>query len=196
MHELTPLITSLAEYRPRRHRWRRRLPRAAVAVVLRETNQGAQALLVERARRPGDPWSGDMAFPGGRVDAGDELSASRAACRETVEEIGLAIGRRDGIGRLSDRLSLDHRRRGLMVISPFVYRWPAEGCLQTNHEIAGCEWISLAWLAEHTHRQRLDWRLGPIALGMPSYELGDQRHLWGLTLGMLDELIALGAGRV
>lgn len=191
MHELAPIISALAHHQARRNRWRKRCARAAVAVVLRESDQGAQALLVERAHRPGDPWSGDMAFPGGRVDAADELSASRAACRETAEEIGLALSRADGIGRLSDQLSLDHRRRGLMIISPFVYRWPPQARLQTNHEIADCEWVSLAWLAEAAHRQRLDWRIGPLTLAMPSYTLGGQRHLWGLTLRMLDELIGL-----
>lgn len=194
MHELAPIISALTRHQARRNHWRRRCTRAAVAVVLRESDQGAQALLVQRAHRPGDPWSGDMAFPGGRVDAVDELSASRAACRETAEEIGLQINRTDGVGRLSDRLSLDHRRRGLMIISPFVYRWPAQARLHTNHEIAGCEWVTLAWLAEHSHRQRLDWRLGPATLAMPSYPLGHKRHLWGLTLRILDELIDL-AGR-
>jgi len=194
MHELAPIITALARHRPRRNRWRKRLARAAVAVVLRESAQGAQVLLVERAHRPGDPWSGDMAFPGGRVDAEDEASASRAARRECFEEVGLALDRQHDIGRLSDQLSPDHRRRALMVISPFVYRWPDAGRLQTNHEIAGIEWVTLGWLAEHAHRQRLDWLVGPISLSMPSYALQGQRRLWGLTLRMLDELLVIGAG--
>lgn len=191
MHELSPIVRALAMHRPRRSRWRKRWPRAAVAVLLKETDQGTQVLLVERAHRPGDPWSGDMAFPGGRIDAEDESSASRAACRETAEEIGVTISQADGVGRLSDQFSMDHRRRGPMVISPFVYRWPATAQLELNHEIAGYEWVTLAWLAEPAHRRRRNWPIGPFTLRMPSYDLQNERQLWGLTLRMLDELITL-----
>lgn len=166
-----------------------------MAVLLRETAQGAQVLLIERAHRDGDPWSGNMAFPGGRVDGSDEDSASYAACRETREEIGIEIDRGDGIGRLSDQITLDHRRRGLMVISPFVYRCPDHSQLVYNHEIADSEWVTLAWLAEHGHRQPHEWAVGPLKLSMPSYALSRNRRLWGLTLHMLDELLRIARRR-
>lgn len=188
MHELAPLIARLERHRPRRHPWRRRLKRAAVAALLRDSSQGAQVLVVERAHRPGDPWSGDMALPGGRIEATDEASASRAACRETAEEIGVEIDRSMGLGRLSDRLSLDHGRRRPMVISPFVYRWPAGATIQPNAEIADWQWLSLAWLDEPANRGRLIWRVRGFARPMPCHDCGDGRRLWGLTLAMLDEL--------
>src|ERR1700682_285931 len=43
-------------------------PRAAVAAVLRAGTTGPEILFIERAKREGDPWSGHMAFPGGRRD--------------------------------------------------------------------------------------------------------------------------------
>ncbi|GAB3672021.1 CoA pyrophosphatase [Salinisphaera aquimarina] len=165
--------------------------RAAVALVLRETRQGAEVLLVERAHRAGDPWSGDMAFPGGHVDAADEASASRAACRETAEEVGLRITRAEGIGRLSDQLTLDHRRRAPMVVSPFVYRLDDRRTPTLNHEITAYRWLALAWLDEPEHRATLRWQLGRLSLPMPCYDCGNDRRLWGLTLRMLDELLAL-----
>ncbi|MES1938813.1 NUDIX hydrolase [Salinisphaera sp. T5B8] len=191
MHELAPLAHALAGYTPRRLRFRRRLKRAAVAVILRERRQGVDVLLAVRAQREGDPWSGDMAFPGGRVDGVDEASASRAACRETAEEVGLTIGRDDGIGRLNDRLTLDHRRRAPMVVSPFVYRLahPDEPVL--NHEIAATRWLALAWLDEPSNRQTMHWPIGHVRIPMPCYHCGDGQRLWGLTLAMLDELRTL-----
>lgn len=195
MHELQPLIDALGANRPRRNRLRRRLKRAAVAVILRESLQGAEVLLVERAHRPGDPWSGDMAFPGGRIEAADDASASHAACRETYEEIGLRIDRSDGVGRLSDRPTLDHRRRAPMVVSPFVYRVTDTPPLQLNHEIAAVHWLALAWLDEPDHRSHLQWPLGPFRLRMPCYNIGPEQRLWGLTLVMLDELLALSRQR-
>ncbi len=191
MHELDPIQTALAHYQARRYRFRRRFKRAAVAVILRETRQGAEVLLAQRARRIGDPWSGDMAFPGGRVDAVDDASASRAACRETREETGLVIERGHGIGRLSDRLTLDHLRRAPMVVSPFVYRLVCDQPVQHNHEIAATRWLALGWLDEPSHRSVLHWQIGRVRLPMPCYDCGPQQRLWGLTLIMLDELVRL-----
>ena len=191
MHELAPITRTLADYRARRLRFRRYLKRAAVAVILRDSGQGAQVLLALRAHREGDPWSGDMAFPGGRVDAADEASASRAACRETQEEVGLRITREHGIGRLNDRLTLDHRRRAPMVVSPFVYRLEQRITPVLNHEIAATRWLSLAWLNEPANRQTMRWRVGRLGVPMPCYDCGDGQRLWGLTLAMLDELCGL-----
>lgn len=190
MHELAPLIDALAGYRPRRRHLRRTLKRAAVAVILRESRQGAEVLLVQRARRAGDPWSGDMALPGGRVGAADEASASHAACRETFEEIGLRITRRKGVGRLSDRLTLDHRRRAPMIVSPFVYRAPDTFSLRLNHEIADTRWLPLGELAEPARRGTLHWPIAGLRLPMPYHECGPDQRLWGLTLLILDELCA------
>ena len=192
MHEIEPLIAALAGHRPKRRRLRRRLKRAAVAAILRETRQGVEVLLVQRARRSGDPWSGDMALPGGRIDGVDAASASRAACRETEEETGLRLTRRSGIGRLSDRLTLDHRRRAPMIVSPFVYRAPADTGIRANHEIAGTHWLPLARLDENGHRDILHWRIGGLTVRMLCHDCGEGRRLWGLTLAILDELVALG----
>lgn len=194
MHELAPLVVHLQRHRARRNPLRRRLKRAAVAALLRDSRQGAEVLVVERAHRPGDPWSGDMALPGGRIEAVDDASASRAACRETAEEIGVAIDRSLGIGRLSDQLTLDHRRRRPMVVSPFVYRWPRGAEITPNAEIVGWHWIPLAWLDEPANRGRFTWHVRGIPKSMPYYDCGDGRRLWGLTLLMLDELRRLGSG--
>lgn len=79
-----------------------------------------------------------------------------------------------------------------MIVSPFVYRAPAETAIRLNHEIAATHWLPLAWLDESAHRDILHWRLGRLALPMPCYDCGAGRRLWGLTLAILDELVALG----
>ena len=48
-----------------------RAGRAAVAIMVREARAATEMLMIRRATREGDPWSGHMGFPGGRRDAGD-----------------------------------------------------------------------------------------------------------------------------
>jgi ADP-ribose pyrophosphatase YjhB (NUDIX family) len=43
---------------------------------------GVELLVLRRARRPGDPWSGHCCLPGGHVEDGEALAS--AATRETL----------------------------------------------------------------------------------------------------------------
>src|SRR5215471_21768996 len=75
---------------------------AAVAAILRDREGEAEVLLIRRAQKTGDPWSGHMAFPGGRQDPSD-LDLLHTAVRETQEEVGLELSPgRNLIGRLDD----------------------------------------------------------------------------------------------
>ena len=67
--------------------------RAAVAIIGRASRQGddVEFLYIRRSEFDGDPWSGDIAFPGGRIDGPEELPR-RAAERETLEEVGNLLG--------------------------------------------------------------------------------------------------------
>ena len=65
-------------------------PTAAVAAVLRFGEKGPEVLFIERAVKEGDPWSGQMAFPGGRTELKDKSSLDTAR-RETLEEIGFDL---------------------------------------------------------------------------------------------------------
>ena len=72
---------------------------AAVAMLLTETGDTTKVLLVKRATREADPWSGHMAFPGGRLGHGDRDLMS-TACRETREETGIDLTKCTAIGPL------------------------------------------------------------------------------------------------
>ena len=53
---------------------------AAVALVLRAETDGLVMLFIERASLPDDPWSGDLGFPGGKVEEGESLADTMVSC--------------------------------------------------------------------------------------------------------------------
>jgi len=164
--------------------------RAAVAAVLRSGEEGAELLFIHRAEDPGDPWSGHMAFPGGRVDDGD-ADPMAAALRETREEVGLeldAVG--EPIGRLADVRAIGRGRPLSMVITPFVFAVDCVPRLVPNYEVAAIVWVPVRFISDHSNRETMPYRRGGIALELPCYRY--QGHLiWGMTLGMVDELLSL-----
>lgn len=196
MNDLPALESALQHHRPLRLPARRRFIRAAVAVVIAPGPDGPEVLLTRRARRTGDPWSGDVSFPGGRLAAAD-AGGGAAACREAREETGLVLTEADRIGRLHDRLTRAHSRPLPMVVSPFVYRHPEQaGDLGGNHEVADLFWLPLSVVTGREHRRTFSWQVGPLCLPMPSRVYREQT-VWGLTLMMLAELarVAGRAGR-
>ena len=68
---LTDIEASLSVYQRKQHPLRSVSRRAAVAIMLSQTAGDVNVLMIRRAERKGDPWSGHMAFPGGMVDAKD-----------------------------------------------------------------------------------------------------------------------------
>jgi len=164
--------------------------RAAVAVCLRENRGAAELLFIERAERDGDPWSGHMAFPGGRVEPGDR-SARRAAERETFEEVGLSLVGAEALGRLDDMRGRDAAGPSALVISGFVYHVPAPPPLVLSDEVEQAFWFPLALL--HDPRRHVDYRVGPAKeCRFPGILVGDpERHVvWGLTYRFLEVLLA------
>jgi len=164
--------------------------RAAVAAVLRPGEDGAEFLFIHRADDPRDPWSGHMAFPGGRVDPRD-ADALAAALRETREEVGLDLSAdAEHIGRLSDVAAIGRGRPLNMVITPFVFTVDRVPPLETNYEVETVVWVPASFLADYRNRESMEYQRAGLSLELPCYRYRD--HLiWGLTLGMVDELLSL-----
>ncbi len=168
---------------------------AAVAVTLRETDRGVEALFIRRAEHPQDRWSGHMAFPGGKVDA-EDAGRQQAAVRETLEEVGvdLAADARP-IGRLDDLQAMARGRLLTMAVSPYVYalQRPVELTLDET-EVSECVWIPLAPLLAGEHDSEIPWKFGAAGVMLPCFQVGPH-CIWGLTWRMLANLFSLVAPR-
>lgn len=193
MASLAQLHRRMQSYQPRlkwSRRWRRR---CGVALILRDGQRGLEVLMIQRAEREGDPWSGHMAFPGGRMDPTDRHGFD-VAVRETQEEIGLdLLAHTQTLGRLSDINTRPRLIRRGMVVSPFLFAAAELPPLNLNHEVADVLWIPLPFLLDVSNRQSMVWEAPGLKLKLPCYWFQGQR-IWGLSLMMLDELLALVRG--
>jgi 8-oxo-dGTP pyrophosphatase MutT (NUDIX family) len=164
--------------------------RAAVAAVLREGEAGLELLFIHRAEHPRDPWSGQMAWPGGRVDD-DDAGPLATALRETREELGLDLERdAELLGALSEVRTHLRRGPGPVSVVPFVFELKGEPVLTPNREVQEALWVPLSFVLDHGNRGRMVWTGRGVPLVMPCYRF-EGRVIWGLTLHMLDELLRL-----
>ena len=145
-----------------------------------------QLLLIERATREGDPWSGHMALPGGRVDPAD-ADPLAAAIRETREETGIEVTAADLLGELDDVFPRD-TTAGRFVVRPFVFALPGCPPLTLSDEVAKALWVPLADLAACACTAEVDHRGATLAV--PAYRCGPH-VVWGLTHRVVSGLLDL-----
>src|SRR5438876_413053 len=164
--------------------------RAAVALIFRAGEDGSPELLfVKRAEYPGDPWSGQIAFPGGREEA-DDTSLAETAIRETREETGIDLAR-DGqlIGTLDD-LRPRTVRLPAVLVRPYVALLDHAAPLALSAEIALAFWIPFGSLA-----QTESWREDTVfarGIQINARVFRHQDHvIWGMTERILAQLMAL-----
>lgn len=188
-HTVEDAAAALGAHVPDTEASREAIRNAAVAMVLCELpERGLSTLFIQRAEHPDDPWSGQMAFPGGRFEPYDG-SLVRAAIRETREEVGLPLNEEMVLGRLSDvsggRLSL-HR----LAVSPFVFHLPSEPVLRTNYEVASTVWVPLSYLGDPGNIQSYVFPLDPEKREFPSWHY-DGYTIWGLTYRIIANYLRL-----
>ena len=158
--------------------------RASVAIVLCGDCDAPSVCFVVRARRPGDPWSGDVAFPGGWAKR-EEESLRDAARRETREEIGLVLADAHHVGDLTP-MPISRFDSGIGIIGASVFhiggsRPPLR---LDEREIARVFWVPIADLHHPGNRIVVHWSRSGPPKPRPAIEFGGH-VIWGLTYRVL-----------
>lgn len=174
--ELDAIARRLAQHRPRSEEGDPTLRWAAVALIL--VPDPDAILLIRRAERQGDPWSGHMALPGGRRSSSDpDLLA--AAVRETAEEVGIALPRDGLLGALDD---VAPRTPVLppIAVRPYVFRLGERPPLELNAEVAAAAWVPLDVLRHPETYQTVTLHLHGADIVVPAYRY-EEAVVWGMT---------------
>ena len=155
-------------------------PEAAVAVII--DSSGDSLLLIKRTERLGDPWSGQVAFPGGHIASSDR-SFLETAIREAREEVGISLRGHSVLGVLP----LIYARTRRVKVAPFVFQLKTSVDIRANVEVADVFWVSANELARSkVLRSRVDVEDGQLMVD--SYVWG-KYVIWGLTFRIINLLL-------
>lgn len=165
-----------------------RIPRAAVALILR-TLSGSDdlfVLLVKRRVMEHDPWSGHMAFPGGRFRSQDGTLLSTVK-REVHEETGIDLSECELFGGLDEVLPGNVSIR----VTPFVFL--ASENIQVKieeSEIVDYFWIPLGFFKDKKNYSTYSIERFGKKADVPSYPYLGKHVIWGMTLRIIESLLA------
>ena len=172
-------------------KWYRALSqRAAVCMIVSDHPQlGPSLLMIQRAIHAGDPWSGQMAFPGGKHET-DDAHITATALRELEEELSISDQYLRRFARLSDILARPYRPlKKPMVVTPLLFESSVIDLNpKPNHEVADVLWVPLQTFHSE-NRQTMQWKKNGVPIQLPCYYFEDKK-IWGLSLMMIDELLS------
>ena len=166
-------------------------PAAVALVLLAEPKHGIEILLIRRAERSDDPWSGQIAFPGGRKEASDP-DLLTTAMRETGEETGVDLSTAVQLGALDD-LYPQAPTLPPVVVRPFVFALTARPPLTRSDEVQRAFWVPLEHLREPGVQREVTLTLRGAKRTFPAYLVGDGGNevIWGMTERILTPFLVL-----
>lgn len=154
---------------------------AAVALLLKQGDGDPQLLLVKRAINTSDPWSGDMALPGGRRHSQDG-DLWETVVRETLEETGIDLRSCQLLGALDIAESYTAPKLGILPLVVLCNETP-EISLKSG-ELSSYLWVQLEHLKRSKDRAIVRDR------DVPAYVV-DGEVVWGLTHRIVENLLRM-----
>lgn len=150
---------------------------AAVALLLKLKKLDLSVLFVRRVKNSADPWSGQIAFPGGKRDAKDQ-NLKQTVVRETLEETNINL--LDNCRFLGIMNTLASKPRPEIRVLPFIILLEHEPSIRLNEkELSGFVWISLEEIIRS--KDTAEFSFGEF----PAYIVGST-VIWGLTYRVLE----------
>lgn len=161
---------------------------ASVAMILHQDAHDIEMLFIQRASHDLDPWSGHIAFPGGKLEEGE--IPCQAACRETLEEIGIDLIEGTYLGRLSDIIGANLPVRVsccLFAVDKNRVR-PA-----LNEEVRDLFWVALSDLRDPVRHARRPVAFDDKTFDVPAIQLpvDNMPVLWGITYRLVMQLLGI-----
>ena len=153
---------------------------AAVAILVKPIRNDLEFFLVKRAEVDDDPWSGDMAFPGGKKNLQDQ-NLIDTAVREVLEETNIDLKEKTVIGFMEPVYS---SVRKSLAVQPVLYSFDYYPDVKLNYELTKFIWAPLSEIIQgKTHESVKGWE-GPV------YKVQGET-VWGLTFRMLEKVLKL-----
>jgi len=164
---------------------------AAIALVLRGSPDGApELLMIKRAEAEGDPWSGHVACPGGRMDATDR-DLEHTAIRETWEETGVDLEKHGRVLGTLDDISPRTPHLPPLIIRPFVAVVEPDVRIVPSDEVAAAFWVPLSAIRESTAWGREIVRVRGVGEREEAVFRHGEYLVWGLTHRALTQFLGL-----
>lgn len=164
---------------------------SAVALVLRPREE-IELLVIKRAERATDPWSGHMALPGGRRQAEDE-DLLATALRETAEETGIHTTRTGRLLGALDEVRPGSPRLPSILIAPFVVGVSPDTAAHPDaREVEAAFWIPLTALRDPGAVSEILIEREGGRYTFPSLRYREY-VIWGLTHRILTQFLRLAA---
>lgn len=165
---------------------------SAVLLMLRESETGFRIWFIRRTEHPGDPFSGHVAFPGGKRKDEDGTLADTAV-REVSEELGFDASRgAEILGEMDFVRPLTPSVRRYAV-KPFVAVLGGETEFSPNYEVAECFSAPVSHLLDGKNRDVRKRNRGGAAVDDYVF-VYENRIIWGLTGRILNEFLARTQG--
>jgi 8-oxo-dGTP pyrophosphatase MutT (NUDIX family) len=162
--------------------------RAAVAIVLRVgLGPALEVLLIERAERHGDPWSGHVALPGGRQSLGD-AGLEDTVVRETLEETGIDLANDGAILGTLDELRPRTPQLPPIIVTPFVAVARPDVLVVISDEVADAFWVPWSFFGDPDSSRESIVQIRGAEWKVASYVIG-RRVVWGMTERILRQLV-------
>lgn len=153
---------------------------AAVAILVKPKKNDIEFFLVKRAEVDDDPWSGDMAFPGGKKNLQDQTVVDTAV-REVLEETSIDLTEKNVIGFMEPIYSAV---RKTLAVQPVVYLFDDYPPVELNYELTKYIWASLSEIRSGKTQAAVKGWEGSV------YQVQGET-VWGLTFRMLEKILKL-----